>query len=300
MIRTRAALAAVLLSAGSFIAGPIIQPLPARIAADRFGLSGPLEQGGLVAGRVPSGTTRLSLDQKPIPFDAAGRFIIGLDRDQQSTALLAAQLGNGTWIQQWLRIAPRAWQIEHIDQDRPSTGPTPEYQKIRDGELARIAAARAFDSGSTGWKRHFIRPAQGRISGVFGSQRIYRGGVPAAFHSGLVPAAGQRAVAIPVTPSQAIGGAIVAGARVDVIAVPVAGRAPAGRITEIVAANATVLDVRGENGGPFLLPTPARAGAASVDRLGSVVIALAPLDEVRVADRVATSTFILVFIPVPE
>jgi len=122
----------------------------------------------------------------------------------------------------------------------------------------------------------------------------------AAFHSGLVPAAGQRAVAIPVTPSQAIGGAIVAGARVDVIAVPVAGRAPAGRITEIVAANATVLDVRGENGGPFLLPTTARAGAASVDRLGSVVIALAPLDEVRVADRVATSTFILVFIPVPE
>lgn len=122
----------------------------------------------------------------------------------------------------------------------------------------------------------------------------------AAFHSGLVPAAGQRAVAIPVTPSQAIGGALVAGAHVDVIAVPVAGRAPAGRITEIVAANATVLDVRGENGGPFSLPGTARAGAASVDRLGSVVIALAPIDEVRVADRVATSTFILVFIPVRE
>src|SRR5438067_2639229 len=31
----------------------------------------------------------------------------------------------------------------------------------------------------------------------------------AAFHSGLVPPAGQRAVAIPVTPSQAMGGALV-------------------------------------------------------------------------------------------
>ena len=49
-----------------------------------------------------------------------------------------------------------------------------------------------------------------------------------------------------------------------------------------------------------MLPSTSRAGTASVDRLGSVVIALAPIDEVRVADRVATSTFILVFIPVRE
>ena len=197
MIARRAALAAVLLSASSFIAGPVIQPLQAQAAADQFRLSGPLEQGGLVFGKVPSGTTQLSLDQKPILFDAAGRFIIGFDRDQQSTALLSAQLGNGTWIQQWLRIAPRAWQIEHIDQDRPSTGPTPEYQKVRDGELARIAAARAFDSASMGWRQHFIRPAGGRISGLFGSQRIYRGGVPAAFHSGLdmAPGVGKPVVA---------------------------------------------------------------------------------------------------------
>ena len=122
----------------------------------------------------------------------------------------------------------------------------------------------------------------------------------AAFHSGLVPPAGQRAIAIPATPSQAVGGALVAGAHVDVIAVPVAGRAPAGRITELVAANVTVLDVRGENGGPFV-PAGARgATGASVDRLGSVVVALAPSDELRVADRIATSTFVLVFIPVRE
>jgi murein DD-endopeptidase MepM/ murein hydrolase activator NlpD len=195
--RTRAAFAAALLLAAGFTAGPAIEPRTAQVAADQFKLSGPLEQGGLVFGKVPSGTTRLSLDQKPIPFDAAGRFIIGFDRDQPSTALLSAQLGNGTWIQQWLRIAPRAWQIEHIDQDRPSTGPTPEYQKIRDAELARIAAARGFDSGSTGWKQHFIRPAGGRISGLFGAQRIYHGGVPAAFHGGLdmAPGAGKPVVA---------------------------------------------------------------------------------------------------------
>lgn len=197
MSLARAALAAASLLAAGAIAGPVLQPLSAQIAADRFRLSGPLEQGGLVFGKVPPGTARLSLDQKPIPFDASGRFIIGFDRDQQPNALLSAQLGDGSWVQQWLRIAPRAWQIEHIDQDRPATGPTPEFQKIRDGELARIAAARAFDSGSSGWKQHFIRPAGGRISGLFGSQRIYRGGVPAAFHSGLdmAPGAGKPVVA---------------------------------------------------------------------------------------------------------
>ncbi|MCA1831510.1 MAG: Flp pilus assembly protein CpaB [Actinobacteria bacterium] len=122
----------------------------------------------------------------------------------------------------------------------------------------------------------------------------------AAFHSGLVPPAGQRAVAIPVTPSQAMGGALMAGAHVDVIAVPVIGRAPAGRVTELVAANVTVLDVRGEAGGPFVPIGQGRGAAVSLDRLGSVVVALAPVDELRVADRIATSTFVLVFIPIPE
>ena len=117
------------------------------------------------------------------------------------------------------------------------------------------------------------------------------------FHSGLVPPAGQRALAIPVTPSQAIGGALVAGAHVDVIAVPIVGRAPAGRVTEVVAVNVTVLDVRGENGGPFVPVGPSRAAGMPADRLGSVVVALPPGDELRVADRVATSTFVLVFIP---
>ena len=73
---------------------------------------------------------------------------------------------------------------------RPSTGPTPEYQRLREGELRLIGAARLQRSASLGWSQRFIWPARGRISGVFGSQRIYRGGVPAAYHSGTDIAAG--------------------------------------------------------------------------------------------------------------
>ncbi|HEY7624860.1 MAG TPA: RcpC/CpaB family pilus assembly protein [Candidatus Limnocylindria bacterium] len=120
---------------------------------------------------------------------------------------------------------------------------------------------------------------------------------PAAFHSGLVLPTGTHAVALPVTAGQAVGGAVGPGARIDVIAVPVAGRAPAGRVVELLVANAMVLDVRGESGAAYSASVPKSGlSAAAVDRIGSVVIALDPLEEVRVADRIATSTFVITLI----
>ena len=95
-----------------------------------------------------------------------------------------------------MSVAPRAWQIERLGISRPTGGPTPEYQRLRDGELARIAAARARSADSAGWSQPFIWPARGRLTGLFGSQRIYRGGVPAAYHSGTDVAAGAGAVVV--------------------------------------------------------------------------------------------------------
>lgn len=115
----------------------------------------------------------------------------------------------------------------------------------------------------------------------------------ATFHTGLELPAGMRAIALPVTTSaQAVGGAIVPGARVDVVAVPVVGRAPGGRTAELLLQAAMVLDVRSETGSPFAAASTA-AGASLGDRMGSVVVAIDPLDEVRFADRIATSTFVL-------
>ena len=55
--------------------------------------------------------------------------------------------------------------------------------RIRRPELAQINAARSLDTGSEGWRQRFIWPVKGRLSGLFGSQRIYRG-EPASYHSG--------------------------------------------------------------------------------------------------------------------
>ncbi|TMG34448.1 MAG: hypothetical protein E6H94_09370 [Chloroflexi bacterium] len=118
------------------------------------------------------------------------------------------------------------------------------------------------------------------------------GRTPAAFHTGLTLPSGLRAVALPVSAAQAVGGALVPGARVDVLAVPLLGRAPAGRTTELLAQSALVLDVRAETGAPYGA-TAGRTGLVTAERIGSVVVAIAPTEELRFADRIATSTFVL-------
>jgi len=116
----------------------------------------------------------------------------------------------------------------------------------------------------------------------------------ASFHTGLALPTGMRAVALPVSSAaQAVGGAIVPGARVDVIAVPVAGRAPGGRTAELLLQGAMVLDVRSETGSPYGAAVTKTPVSSVGERIGSVVVAIDSLDEVRFADRIVTSTFIL-------
>jgi Flp pilus assembly protein CpaB len=118
----------------------------------------------------------------------------------------------------------------------------------------------------------------------------------AVFHTGLALPRGMRAVALPMSAAQAVGGGLAPGARVDVLAVPVGGRAPAGRVTELLVQAAMVLDVRSDTGAPYGGAIAKSPSTYVTDRIGSVVIAIDPTDEIRFADRIATSTFILAFV----
>ena len=119
----------------------------------------------------------------------------------------------------------------------------------------------------------------------------------AVFGGAIAPAEGQRAIAIPATPGLAVGGALISGARVDVIAVPMSGRAPATRATEVLAVGALVLDVRGENGGPLGARAAPHGATTVLDRLGSVIVAVSAADALRIADRIPVSTFVFVYVP---
>ena len=157
--------------------------------ASDFVIGGALEQGGWLRGKAPTGAVRLRLGDAPVELAPDGRFFAGLDRDSPGTLRLTATSASGQSLSRDLRIAPRDWQIERINVPLKGNIPSETFMAMRRPELAAIEAARGVRSETDGWAQHFIWPVEGRISGRFGSQRIYQG-VPASYHSGLDIATG--------------------------------------------------------------------------------------------------------------
>ncbi len=156
-----------------------------------FALAGELTQGGWLTGTAPAGASAVTLDGQPLAMGQDRRFFAAFDRDAGPAALLGATFADGAAATRSLAIAPRAWDIERIGvAARPAGVTSAEFQRIRAGELARIAAARAVNAQSDGWRQRFNWPVRGRISGRFGAQRIYRGS-PGSYHSGTDIATGQ-------------------------------------------------------------------------------------------------------------
>tara|TARA_R110000824_G_scaffold3762_8_gene17978 strand:+ start:1664 stop:2545 length:882 start_codon:yes stop_codon:yes gene_type:complete len=152
--------------------------------AVKFGFSGEAIQGGVMIGDAPAGTRILSFDGEPVPFDEDGKFIIAFNRDAGQAANIVATLDNGETVRKFINIAPRNWKIEHVSINRRATTRSEAFLARRGPELEQINAARHVTSDSKGWRETFIWPAKGRISGQFGSQRIYNGD-PGSYHSGV-------------------------------------------------------------------------------------------------------------------
>lgn len=166
---------------------------PAPIGA--FKLSKPPRQGGLAIGTVPPGTKRLVVDGRDVPFAPDGRFVIGFGRDFAATTIITAFLRDGRDVTERLAVAKTQWRIERLKTVRRIPQPDAEFQARRPEELKQIEEARARSPRSDGWRMRFIWPARGRISGLFGSQRIYAG-EPGAPHNGVDVAGGAGAPVI--------------------------------------------------------------------------------------------------------
>jgi murein DD-endopeptidase MepM/ murein hydrolase activator NlpD len=159
--------------------------MPQRSDPKRFAFSGAMIQGGMVIGLAPKGTAMLTLDGVPVPLAPDGRFVIAFDRDAVPGAVLIATRSDSTQVRQQLTISPRAWDISKLDTLPKYPVPQPEYEKRRPAELAQINAARKMQTDAQGWKQPFLWPVTGRISTLFGSQRVYQNGEAGAYHSGV-------------------------------------------------------------------------------------------------------------------
>jgi hypothetical protein len=153
-------------------------------AVGQFLLDRPPQQGSYSLGRVPPGTKSLTVDGRNVAFASDGVFGVGYGRDYGPETIIIATLENGQRLEQRRQVARWAWRIENLSTLPRVSQPSAEFARRRPGELAQINAARKIVSSSTGWRQAFVWPARGRISGLFGSQRIYAG-QPGAPHSGV-------------------------------------------------------------------------------------------------------------------
>ena len=177
----------ILSSLGAASALTLLRANAAPVAGSFGGVavSGQAVQGGWLRGVAPAGAVGLRLNGAAVPLMAGGAFFIAFDRDAAATHEVEWTFASGQKRAHPFTVAPRAWKIEHVNAPlRPGKLPDAEYQRIRAAELQRIAAARTIATSAQGWRQDFARPAAGRISGRFGSQRVYQG-KPGAYHSGL-------------------------------------------------------------------------------------------------------------------
>jgi len=148
-------------------------------------LRGRWEQGSLVYGQAEAGS-RVWFGERELRVSPQGEFVLGLDRDEPAEAELKLQAPGGSPLQT-LRygVAPRQWKVQRIDGLPPDKVEPPASVLARIGrEQQLLDAARRIDSELDGYRQAFAWAATGRISGVFGSQRILNG-VPKQPHYGI-------------------------------------------------------------------------------------------------------------------
>ena len=138
-------------------------------------LRGHFIQGGLLFGNAAPGT-RVAYQGRTLRVSPEGLFVIGLDRDAPLASVIEVRRPNGVRESHPLIIDARDYQIERIDGLPPrKVDPDPEdLSRIR-AEAALVQNARKRDDPRTGFAGGFIWPVTGRISGVYGSQRVLNG-----------------------------------------------------------------------------------------------------------------------------
>ena len=174
------------------LAPPVSAPVPNRLITNRAAYGdapeikrAALQQGGFVLLQAPSNITAMRYNGAALPMDSDGKAFFAFDRDAPLQQSLELTFADGRTATMPISLTAGGWRIERVN--APMKGgakSSAEFEARRKGELAQINAARSINSGAIGWTQPFIWPVRGRISGLFGSQRVYQG-QPGSYHSGV-------------------------------------------------------------------------------------------------------------------
>lgn len=137
-------------------------------------IKGQAVQGGLLIGHTNPGN-EVRIDEQIVKTTPDGHFIFGFGRfDEKAKSLVISH--NGKTHKQIIEVKRRDFPTEKID-GLPSSKVNPpqrDWDRIK-REQAQVKSARAVWSEQIAFLQKFIWPAQGRISGVYGSRRVLNG-----------------------------------------------------------------------------------------------------------------------------
>ncbi len=147
-------------------------------------LKGHLTQGGLVTGQLNNAKS-VSLNDKPLKLSDTGLFVFGFGRDAKPNHTLSWVDKSGKNHSQDLVITLRDYNIDKITGvAKKYVSPPKAVSERISREAVAVRKARAVNSDLEYFLQPVLRPAEGRISGVYGSQRYFNG-EPRRPHFGL-------------------------------------------------------------------------------------------------------------------
>ena len=143
--------------------------------AQALTLEGVATQGGLMIGRAAPGAI-VSLDGQKVATTPGGDFVLGFGRDAKPVAQLVVRYKGGKRETRTIAVAARKYKIQRID-GLPKRKVEPKKRDmtriIAERDLFRTVRARL--TPQSWFRSGFVWPVTGRISGVYGSQRILNG-----------------------------------------------------------------------------------------------------------------------------
>jgi hypothetical protein len=172
-------------------------------------LQGTSIQGGMLWGQT-SASAEIRFGDRRVPVLPDGQFLLGLGRDMPASVELVVE--DEATCRQIVAVAARDYRVQRIEGvPQQTVTPSEEHlERIRaERDKVRAAKSRRLPNtdGLLAVQQGFLWPVTGRISGVYGSQRIYNGtpgtphyGVDVARPKGtpvLAPAAGEVTLAEP-------------------------------------------------------------------------------------------------------
>lgn len=158
------------------IAGLIAIAASSSVAASEIPLTlrGEMTQGALLLGKTHQDAA-VMLNGERVKLTDDGHFVIGFPRRAELEHQLRIELGNET-LTKTLELSAREYPIERIDGvPQRTVTPDPEQVERTRKEAAKVWRARQTESQRTDFLTPLIKPAEGRISGYYGSQRVLNG-----------------------------------------------------------------------------------------------------------------------------